>query len=253
MELIRGEFRLCPLRQDVKLNSSKGPLMQGMMMERIRVSYGERLHKSELKPYSQYLYLRKPDNPIWVLNTLTQETSEEVWHIADLKNLSNFRLTHNDLEMQVVERKFTNLSEDDLLEQTFFRDCPRVVQIQFVTPTSFKTGGEYLNYPTVRHVFQSLLNKFNAASSSSKLDTEAISKDIVQNVAVIKYRLQSTQFGLENVRIPSFIGSLTFKISGPQQIANLIHMLLCFGTYSGVGIKTAMGMGGFKIVERIDV
>lgn len=250
MELVRGEFRLCQVQQDIKLNSSKGSLMQGMMMERIRTSYGETLHKSELKPYSQYLYLQKTDDPIWVLNTLTQDASEEVWQIAGLKNLSNFRLTHNDWEIQVVERKFTNLSEDDLLEQTFFRSCPRVVQIQFVTPTSFKTGGGYLNYPTVRHVFQSLLNKFNAVSSSSKLDVETILEDIVQNVSIIKYRLQSTQFGLENVRIPSFIGSLTLRISGPQQIVNLIYMLLRFGTYSGVGIKTAMGMGGLRIVER---
>ena len=39
-------------------------------------------------------------------------------------------------------------------------------------------------------------------------------------------------------------------MSGPQQMVNLMHMLLHFGTYSGVGIKTAMGMGGFQIEER---
>lgn len=250
MELIRGEFQLCPVQQDIKLNSSKGSLMQGMMMERIRTPYGEILHKSELKPYSQYLYLQKADNPTWVLNTLTQGAAEEVWHIADLKNLSGFRLTHNDWEIRVAERRFERLSEDDLLEHTFFHNCPRIVHVQFVTPTAFKTGGKYQNYPTVRHLFQSLLNKFNAFSSSSKLDAEDILDDIERNTTVIKYRLQSTQFSLENVRIPSFIGLLTLKTSGPQQMVNLIYMLLCFGTYSGVGIKTAMGMGGLRIIER---
>ena len=33
-------------------------------------------------------------------------------------------------------------------------------------------------------------------------------------------------------------------------MVNLMHMLLRFGTYSGIGIKTAMGMGGLQIEER---
>ena len=83
MELTRGEFQLCSEQQDaVKLNYNKGSLMQGMIMERIRPSYGELLHKSELKPYSQYLYLPRVGNPLWVLNTLTHEAAEEIWSTA---------------------------------------------------------------------------------------------------------------------------------------------------------------------------
>ena len=251
MELTRGEFQLCSEQQDaVKLNYNKGSLMQGMIIERIRPSYGELLHKSELKPYSQYLYLPRVGNPLWVLNTLTHEAAEEIWSTADLKGLSTFQLTHNEWKIKVSNRSFSYLSEDELLEQTFFKKCPRIVQIQFVAPTSFKTGGSYLNYPTIRHLFQSLMNKFNAVSSNSNLDVETILADIEQNTSIVRYRLQSTLFGLENVQIPSFVGSLTLKISGPQQIVNLVYMLLQFGTYSGVGIKTAIGMGGLRIIER---
>ena len=57
-------------------------------------------------------------------------------------------------------------------------------------------------------------------------------------------------FGVEGVKIPAYQGSLSLKLLGPQQVVNLVHMLLRFGMYSGVGIKTAMGMGAFQIAER---
>lgn len=250
MELTRGEFYLQPIRQDTKLYSNKGSLMQGMLMERLRSSYAEVLHKSELKPYSQYLYQSKTRGSVWVLHTLTQAAAEEIWQVAKMRQLSSFQLSHNDCEIKVVERRFTQISEDELLSQTFFQACPKTVRIQFLTPTAFKTDGKYLNYPTVRHFFQSLLNKFNAVSSESMLESEHILEDLEQNISIIGYRLQSTQFSMEGVRIPSFLGTLTLRVGGPQQMANLVYMLLQFGTYSGVGIKTAMGMGGIRIVER---
>lgn len=250
MKLMQGKFCLQSMQQDVRLYSRKGSLMQGVIMERIRPTYGEVLHRSELKPYSQYLYFQKDIGPVWVLNTLTQEASEEMWNVAGLRQLSLFRLSHDNCDIQVTERQITCLSEDDLLSQTFFQTCPRTVRIQFITPTSFKTQGIYQNYPTVRHLFQSLLNKFNAVSSGSQVDQESVLEDIEQNTAIIGYRLQSTQFSVEKVRIPSFLGALTLRINGPQQLVNLVYMLLRFGTYSGVGIKTAMGMGGMHIIEK---
>ena len=147
------------------------------------------------------------------------------------------------MNVQVTERKFEHLSEEELLEQTFFHTCPRKAVIHFVTPAAFKSNGSYLNYPTIRRIFQSLLNKFNAVSSSSSLDMDLVLDDIEKNVIATGYRLKSTYFNLEGIKVPSFLGSLALFTKGPQQMVNLIYMLLQFGTYSGVGIKTAMGMG----------
>ena len=249
MELIRTEFKLRTTTQGQRLNSNCGPLMQGVIMERIRPEYGEVLHISELKPYSQYL-IHEANEDTWVLQTLTHDSGNEIWNIAAIKQLEKFRLEHNDMEIGVAERSFTKLSEDELLNQTFFGDCPRKVSVDFVTPTAFKSGGAYVNYPTIRHVFQSLLNKFNAVSTNSSLDVDMVLGDIENNIAVTGYRLKSTYFHLEGIRIPSFVGSLSLVTKGPQQMANLAYMLLKFGTYSGIGIKTAMGMGGMRIAER---
>ena len=55
---------------------------------------------------------------------------------------------------------------------------------------------------------------------------------------------------MEGVRIPGFQGEVTIKINGPQQMVNMAWMLAEFGTYSGVGIKTSLGMGGMMILEK---
>ena len=38
-----------------RLTSSIGSLLQGALMQHIDPAYGEVLHRSELKPYSQYI------------------------------------------------------------------------------------------------------------------------------------------------------------------------------------------------------
>ena len=42
--------------------------------------------------------------------------------------------------------------------------------------------------------------------------------------------------------------TLRAKLSAPLE--KLYEMLLRFGGYSGVGIKTALGMGGMKVLEK---
>lgn len=66
----------------------------------------------------------------------------------------------------------------------------------------------------------------------------------------MRYDLKSTTFSLEGVKIPSFIGKITIKITGTQTMANFAHMLFEFGEYAGVGIKTALGMGYVKMLKE---
>jgi putative CRISPR-associated protein Cas6 len=45
---------------------------------------------------------------------------------------------------------------------------------------------------------------------------------------------------------------LTFKITGPNTLKAYANMLLKFGEYSGLGMKTSLGMGGLELEERKD-
>ncbi len=72
---------------------------------------------------------------------------------------------------------------------------------------------------------------------------------LTENSSIEKYRLRSTCFPLEGVKIPAFMGELGIYISGTETMARYARLLFRFGEYAGVGIKTAMGMGALRIKE----
>ena len=74
--------------------------------------------------------------------------------------------------------------------------------------------------------------------------------EIHELVNIVGYNLRSRTFHLEGIRIPSFIGNITIRIGGNKQFVNLINMLCECGKYSGVGIKTAIGMGAINVFPK---
>jgi CRISPR-associated endoribonuclease Cas6 len=231
------------------LTSSSASLLHGFLMQKIDPEYGEVMHRSELRPYSQYLLLTS-ERAAWVIHTLEPKAEQELLQNPAMRQLSSIYLEQKELEIPVLEQRWTQLSMQELMQQTFFAQCPRIVRLRFLTPTSFKSEGAYLIYPTVRHLFQSLIKKYDAVSETTEIYTPELLQDLEQNIIVIGYRLCSTFFGAKGVKIPAFVGEITLKIGGPQQLVNLAHLLLRFGCFSGVGIKTAMGMGAITLIER---
>lgn len=222
-------------------NDLLGSLFQGFIMENIYKGYADILHMSTLHPYSQYV-TRVDDKIIWTLNTLNIEAKE---NIADkIKQMEKVNIKYREKEYKIASIKEENISYKDLVKENYLRDGKRILKVKFLTPTSFKQDGRYVLFPSIRLVFQSLMMKFDKAST----DMEVFSKDILEtfenNIEICGYKLRSTAFHLDGTKVPAFIGEITVNIKGPKQLVNFANMLIAFGTYSGVGIKTGIGMGG---------
>ena len=53
---------------------------------------------------------------------------------------------------------------------------------------------------------------------------------------------------MENVRIKGFSGNIKIRIkSKDKMLWQLLNFLLQVSEYTGLGVKTALGMGGIKI------
>ena len=137
-----------------------------------------------------------------------------------------------------------NISYKDLVKECYLKDGQRRLKITFLTPTSFKQDGKYAIFPSVRLIFQSLMMKFDKASTQMEVFGKDILETFEKHVEISMYKLRSTSFHLDGTKVPAFIGDITIVVKGPVQLVNLANMLLTFGTYSGVGIKTGIGMGG---------
>ena len=162
---------------------------------------------------------------------------------------SSIFIKNRKLEIRIVEKSYSELSYKSLMDSFYDDECSRYINIQFISPTAFKKDGRYVFYPDIRCIFQSLMNKYDAAVSDEVMADEDTLEQLCENAQIAGYDLKSVSFSLEGVRIPSFIGKLTIKMHGTTTMVNFANMLFRFGTYSGIGIKTSLGMGSFKILK----
>lgn len=227
--------------------SSFGPMLQGALMECVDGAYAEQLHASVLNPYSQHAMLGSDGEVIWVVNALNNEAAERIidplskMHAVSLRSVG---------ELFAVERKVEESISIDVLLKKIKDGCESRHSIRFVTPTAFKVRGEYTIMPSTRLLFQNLLMHYNQVyAGSNEVDGDTVAY-IDEHTRISSYNLRSQYFSHTangKKKIPAFVGNVTLSVAGSQPMQGLASMLLGFGEYAGVGIKTSMGMGGMQI------
>lgn len=224
-------------------------LMQGVLMEIINTDYAEYLHRTGLHPYSQSLLKGEDDTLIWTVNALNDEAKAQMIDVLADDGFNEFYLHHRDEKMTITNKCLTGCSYSALMDEHFFGVHPRSLRLSFLTPTSFKQNGQYALFPSIRLIFQSLMLKFDEASLESSIFSQEMLLHYEQYAKISSYQLRSTNFHLKGQRIHAFIGNLVIYIHGPMQMVNTAWMLARFGEYSGVGIKSGIGMGAMRVSE----
>lgn len=228
-----------------ELSYQMSSMFHGALMELLPADYADYLHISQLHPYTQHLETRA-GQWFWVVSCLNEEAIEKIIG-QTLEKLDSIVLKKKNIAIKIVQKKIEYLSEVQMMKKFYQEDCSKYIQIHFLTPTAFKQQGQYVFYPDIHCIFQSLMAKYDAAVKENQmLDDEAL-EQLCQNAKIIRYDLKSVNFALEGAKIPSFIGKITIKMRGTQTMANFANLLIKFGTFSGVGIKTSLGMGSYKI------
>lgn len=224
-------------------------LLQGVIMEKIDPVYAEEMHRTGAHPYSQYL-LVKDDALFWTVNALSEEAEKQIIMPLLEDDEKSIFLNHRNESLSVESKTLEKVSFEELVQKYYLGNCSRNLTLRFLTPTGFKQGGKYCIFPTPRLIFQSLMLRQDAAAQDSTIYSEEMVEEFEQYAEITDYRLRSVRYSLEGVRIPSFVGDCTIRIRGPQQLANVAHMLAQYGKYSGVGIKTGLGMGAMTVAEE---
>ena len=236
---------------DKKITTNMSSVFQGILMEKIDSGYAQFLHQQQRHPYSQSICY-KENQIYWTISTVTQEAYQNIIEPFLDGKLTELYSEYHDISFKIQQREITKIEYSQFLEQEYFKNSAKVFDIEFLTPTSFKSNGHYMNYPTIRWIFQSLMNKHDSNDGDEKLFDEEILQLIEEQVSITQYKLRSTQFHLEGVKIPAFLGNIRIYARSNQSVVNLINYLLRYGEYTGVGIKSAIGMGAISIrnVER---
>lgn len=233
------------------INQNMGSLFHGVLMELLPSDYVEKLHENRLKPFSQHIEPCE-DGIKWHLCGLNDECME---YISDalMRNIDKIELKNKEKKLNIVSRSMRSMSYKNLIDKTYFGETSNFININFNTPTSFKVDGRYIIYPEMASIYKNLIHKFDTFSNEFSFYDEDTLESLINNSIITSYRLRSTYYSMESIRIPSYIGRITLKLNASAQIAKLAKMLFCFGEYSGIGIKTALGMGAVRVEEAAKV
>ena len=235
------------LGENEDLSFQMSSLFHGAMMECISQEYADILHISGLHPYTQHVE-RRDRSWYWIITTLNEDAKCEI--IDKLASKDAVFILKKQLNLKFIKKRYIELTKKEFAS-IFYNEKPsRYINIQFITPTAFKINGRYINYPDIRAMYINIMNKYDAVNDEDAVCDDDVLDNLLNNTTINRYELRSTMFSLEGVRIPAFTGRITLKINDTQTMCSFANMLFRFAEYSGIGIKTALGMGAVRLLQN---
>ena len=237
--------RLSMLLDTKDIDYRKASLLQGVLLERLDTNYVDFLHQQQMHPYSQYVS-RTDKGVVWQIQTLNKEAYEQII-VRFMNSPLDFELRHNGLRFAAMDQRLETIAISDLMAPFYNEQAVRSMTMDILTPTAFRQNGHYVILPDIRLICQNLMQRFSVVSGNmDMMDHEALAQ-IEDNTFVSKHRIQSRLFPLEGHSLPGFCGSVTLRCQGTETMVRYLRMLLNFGEFAGVGIKTAVGMGAMRL------
>lgn len=212
------------------------------MLEGAPADFGARLHESAVSPVSQYLCGDR-----WQVSLFGADAIGNLSPVLEAMDRVFLRREQTGLDLHLEERVCIG-SVEELLD----RELPRRGVLRLQTPTAFKSGGVYQLLPTQRLVMQSLILKWNGCfGDECPIEDDGGGLEaLAQGLRYRSVRLDTRDFPMKHTRIPGVLGEIEYENSLSGFHRQLSNALLTFGTYSGIGIKTTLGMGGLQITTK---
>jgi CRISPR-associated endoribonuclease Cas6 len=229
------------------ITQNMGYQMYGALMKYVQPDFAERLHEQAASPIAQALTSRGANGKaLWTLNLFGEEVIGEVGEI--LTKYSQFYLEPFELNVHTESIEVSEpIKYQELIKIAREASPKKFYRMNFNTTTSFKSNDEYMIFPSSLHIVSSLINKWNYFSQDFSLEDEDAVREMIRGLKITSYRLSSSRFTMKGTVIPGFQGyiDITPKLSVP--LMEIFKLLMIFSNYSGVGIKTSLGMGNVKV------
>ena len=240
---------LLQLPEGQRLHQSFGSVLHGALMQYAHTDFAEAMHRSAQRPFSQFVYYDKArGSAVWQLAALNKEAAEEILY-ASGRLPQNLYLKQKEYMVQLSKpQSVKQTSYKDMAEQFFtMPQPPRQAEFNFITSASFKAFGGYKIYPDNVYIFRSLLKRWNAFCGGLVLEENNLEEHLAQAVKVTGYNLSLQQYSVGGAPIDAFKGRYRLLFRGTQSQNRIAALLAAYAEYAGIGVKTALGMGGVKI------
>ncbi len=234
-----------------KASTYWGYQLYSILLERLPFEYGEKLHLQGLSPISQNIVPTAGGNEaIWQISLFGNESIKIFSEVID--DLMVFHMENHKINFNVIKKDYIYIPD----EKQVILDAENVIEegksfvMSFKTPTTFKSDNEYVLFPTISLVLKSLINKWDTFFPNYLLSDGDVIEGLLRGLKITGYKLQSNYFHFKSNKIPAFVGEITVSCRLPAPIMEILKLLLYFGQFSGVGIKTALGMGAIQVAGK---
>lgn len=218
--------------------------LYAMLLSKAAPEFGEYVHQCDITPVSQNLTIDSKGGIMWNVSLLNDTAIRELSPVLD-------EMTQCCLDggavFDIIDKKIAKI---DSVEELLLagKDWKRI-SLTFDTPTAFKSRGQYVNLPTPVAIVHSLINSWNGCIDECPIEDEdgEGEKSIAAGLEFEHFILKDVCYRLKKNRIPGFKGSIVIynRLSGFH--SELAGALLHYAAYSGVGIKTTLGMGAVRV------
>lgn len=239
------ELKLVASKNEYIKNDIAYPLYS-FLLQHISNEYAQLLHEQGYSDISQYVDFF-PSYIIWNISLFGEQSIQEF--SSAINDLECIYIENYNIELKVYNINWYNISIQEIVDKVVQTDNIQWNTLKFISPTSFKTQGEYALYPTSELVLHSLISKWNFYNSNIILDDKDMLNLLYGGVNISGYTLNSITYKIKGKYIQSFVGSIKMHTKLSPPVMNIYKSLIAFSEYSGIGIKTALGMGGSQIIK----
>ena len=220
-----------------ELYSDLGVKLHGFIMSVIDIKYAELLHRQEPRPFSLFVY-DSGSGFICRVSTLNDEASQ-ILGVLEAQDKITVYAGKKPILLEVE-----NMARPAPVNAA---EIPGILTgdsytLDIVTPATRKTSGKYTNPPDLSKYFTSVANKLKAYENIEMECGEL--NTLFAGIKILRYNYESCDFWLSSQKIPAMKGSLDVSL---RRGSEMIKLLLGYATYSGIGAKTTLGMGGFLV------
>lgn len=229
---------------DCKLDIGWAYRLYAALLDQLPSEQARQIHEAAVPPLGQFLK-READRWIWEIGLLGEQGEQFLGPI--LERTMSYALKDGAQEVRAkILQKEAIADLEELL--SIGRANGTEHQFYFHTPTAFKSKGVYLSLPTTRLLLQSLVKKWNGNFPEYQIeDTDGEGLDALSHgLSINWFSLRSRRFWLKGREITGFAGKMVLENKNKGFHWELVNALLYFAQFSGIGVKTALGMGGVE-------
>ncbi len=223
------------------LYSDLGVKLHGAVMKLIPTEYAALLHRNEHQPFSLFCIENASENTVMLrLSALTDEAELICRALSSQEHVTIYGLK-NPLERMAIQH-----SEPLPAEAIIGAAVPRGYRVEFMSPAVFRRSGKCHCSPEISRYLRSAAEKL-ALFESVTFDVEKL-LEFAAAIPIDGYLLNGCRYNVSGSIYSGMTGWM--ELIFPDKFAEnatVLNTVLRYAEYSGLGAKTAVGMGGISL------